>query len=30
MKDNTIWYFGALMFVGGLYLGFNLKWILEL
>jgi hypothetical protein len=29
-KDNTIWYFGALMFIAGVFIGFNIKWILEL
>ena len=30
MKDKTVWFFGAFMFVSGLFLGFNLKCIIEL
>jgi hypothetical protein len=29
-KDNTIWYFGVLMLSIGMFLGFNIKRILEL
>jgi len=30
MKDKTIWYFGILMFVIGIFIGFNIKLIISL
>ena len=30
MKDKIIWFFGTFMFVAGMFLGFNIKWVIEL